>query len=151
MEKLIYAPEQASYVYNPANDVVSITVEGGPSRSRRRVKGSPAIINVTWRLNRAEYQYLRAFYHSAGKEGASTFLIDLLLDQPYLEEFEAKFVPDTFEMSEPVGLSFLQSAQLEVKPKDDQDYYDLILLLHEDGLLLPELEQLANYDLPIVV
>ena len=149
LTKLQLRPEQSTYVFNPAEDVVSVTVEGGASRSRRTVIGSHAIIDCTWTLNFADYQYLRAFYHSVGKQGSAPFLIDLLLDQPYLEEFEAKFVPDTFEMSEPIGLSFKQSAQLEVKPKNDTDYYDAIVLLYGDDLFLNQLEQLANYDLEV--
>ncbi len=149
MEKFIYPPEQDTYVKTPATNVLTEQLDGGASRSRLDKINSSELVGCTWVFNREQYQYFKAFYFSAAKEGAAWFLMDLLMSQPYLEEHEVKFVPGSVVMSEPKGLSFIVSAELEVKPKDDTDYYDAIVVLHGDDDFLNILEQLANYDLEV--
>ena len=149
MEKLTLPPDQFSYVYNPAKDVVSIELDGGLSKSRRDIQGSAAIIDCNWFLNLADYQYFRAFFNFNTKKGAQSFLIDLLVDQPYLEEYEAKFVPDSVTMDNPIGLSRKITARLEIVPIEDSDFDEMILLLHDGTEILNLLEKLTNVDLEI--
>lgn len=146
MEKLLLLPEQASYNFNPKNEVVSIDLEGGLSRSRKDVLGASAFVDCRWFLTSEQYQYFKAFYNLSAGRGALPFLIDLLLDQPFLEEFTAKFVADSFEMSDPRGLSFQVSAQLEVTPIIDEAFDEIILDSYINGSFLDELEKLVNVD-----
>jgi len=149
MEKLNLLPEQSSYVYGNDGSIISTTLDGGYSRSRVDQFKSTSIINCTWRLYDYHYQYFRAFWTVITEKGVYPFLIDLILDQPYLEEYEAKFVPGTLNMSNPEGLTYEISADLEVIPVRDDEYsQSLIDAYTADGYgYLNLLEKLVNVDL----
>ena len=149
MEKLNLLPEQSSYVYGNDGSIISTTLDGGYSRSRVDQFKSTSIINCTWRLYDYHYQYFRAFWIVETEKGVYPFLIDLILDQPYLEEYEAKFVPGTLNMSNPEGLTYEISADLEVIPVRDDEYsQSLIDAYTADGYgYLNLLEKLVNVDL----
>jgi hypothetical protein len=150
MEKLPFPPEQATYVYGSTKDVVSTELDGGYSRTRRDIVGSASTISVTWNFDLEDYQYFRSFYNSACGRGAYPFLIDLLLDQPYLEEYVAKFVANSVETSEPFGLSRVVSAKLEVIPNEDLEADAITLLLYQlsPSPFFNELSNLSNLDWP---
>ena len=122
MEKLELTPEQSTYAVGNDNSVISTSLTGGYSRSRVDVANSSAIVQCTWRLKDYEYQYFRAFFQSITYKGTAVFLIDLLLEQPYLEEYQAKFVPDSVEMANPEGLTYEVQAELEVIPIVDEEF-----------------------------
>lgn len=144
LQKLILPPEQSGYAVSATKDVITVELGGGFSRSRKDIVNSASIIDCRWTLNLEEYQYFRAFFNIVTKKGTLPFLIDLLLDQPYLEEYEAKFVPDSVRMSDPFGLSRVCTAQLEVIPLDPEEMGEGILLFFGNDLL-NQLEQFANY------
>jgi len=147
MAKLLLLPESSGYVYSLANEVVAVELEGGLTRSRRDVVGASSFVECQWTLNREDYQYFRAFYNFETDRGASPFTIDLLLDQPYLQEFTAKFVADSLRLSEHQGLMYRLSARLEVVPIYDSDFDEMILLFYsQDSGVLDALEQLTNVD-----
>jgi len=83
-------------------------------------------------------------------------LIDLYLDEPYLTEHEANFMPGTFGLVSQQGLSFTVSAQLEVMPISyDADYSEsYVMMVTEYGsianakAMTNSLEKLVNIDLP---
>lgn len=149
MDKLLLIPEQANYVVQPDNSVITVLLDGGYSRSRIDLVNSAARIQCSWRLKDGDYQYIRAFYHSATKKGVIPFLLDIVLDQPYLEEYEVKFVPDTFEASDPQGLTYEVQAELEVIPVNDEEFLDSIVEVYDpDGEYnFDLLEKLVNVDI----
>lgn len=152
LQRLELRPEKASYRYSINRDVVSSQLEGGLSRRRRDIAGSSSVIKCTWFLKPTDYQYFMAFYHSATQRGAETFLIDLLLEQPFLEEKEAAFIEETLVMKQ-IGLSFEVSADLETVPFQADDFADVVLILYAEEAdsddFLNAFEQLTNVDLEI--
>lgn len=144
LQKLALPPEQASYSVSATEDILTVKLRGGLSRSRKDAINSACIINCTWRLNVGDYQYFRAFFNTATQKGLLPFLIDLLLEQPYLEEYEARFIPDTVTMSEPLGLSRLCSAQLEVIPVVDTEMDEILILIYGTDIL-NYIEHFANF------
>lgn len=151
LAKLDLRPEKATYKYTCNRDVVSTQLEGGLSRRRRDIAGSSAVVNCTWFLHPFQYQYFMAFYQLETLRGANSFLIDLLIEQPYLEEMKASFIEQTLTMQQ-IGLSFQVSADLEVIPLQSDEVAAIILLLYsetDDNYTLRELEQLVNVSLEI--
>lgn len=152
LEKLTLVPEQSGYKYNINHDVISIQLEGGLSRRRRDKANSASIIECEWVLQDFEYQYFMSFFHSAAKRGSSPFLIDLLLEQPYLEEQTCTFVEETLEVTNK-GLAFFVKADLESVPAQDDNFADMVLLLFDPkgtrSFYFDLIEQIANYDLEI--
>lgn len=145
MEKLRLRPEQSTYVYTNGDEIISTQLEGGASRFRRDVVGAAATVRCTWTLDLNGYQYLRAFYNLATDKGALPFLIDLLIDQPTLEEYEARILPGTVEMSRPLGYSRQQSMTLEVIPVHNPEVDRLIIDAFDNDWINP-LERLTNFD-----
>lgn len=148
LSKLTLRPEQATYAVGAPTGIVTTELDGGFSRSRRDIISSASIIDCTWFLNLDQFQYMKAFFNTRTNRGIDPFLIDLLLDQPYLVEYEAKFVPDSFKMVDPLGLSRKITAQLEVIPIDDPELDDVTIIFYEDNMF-NSLEQLANFDLNV--
>lgn len=151
LAKLNLRPEKSTYKYTVNRDVVSTQLEGGLSRRRRDIAGSSAVVNCTWFLQPFQYQYFMAFYQLETVRGSNSFLIDLLLEQPYLEEMKANFVEQTLTMQQ-IGLSYQVSADLEVVPLQSDEMAEIILLLYsenDDNYSLQELERLVNVSLEI--
>jgi hypothetical protein len=117
MEKLMLTPIASGYAATPGNEVASVTLDGGASRSRRIQLGAHSIVNVSWVTGEDGYRYLTAFFNTITGKGALPFLMDLLLDNPSLTTHICKFVPNTFKpISSVTARRFTASAQLEVKP-----------------------------------
>jgi hypothetical protein len=115
LPKLTIPPDQDNYSVIEFENVVSVKLDGGSSRFRLDKTSSIGKATVQWTVNEENYRYLRDFYRLT-KNGALTFLIDLLYDTPYLTELEAKFVPDSFKLARQQGKSFTVTAELEIKP-----------------------------------
>lgn len=147
LPKFKYLPEQTSYVYTNASNILSVKLDGGFSKSRVDFVGAPAIIDCEWIFDLAEYQYFRAFFNLSINKGTTPFNIDLILDQPFHQEFIAKFVADSISTTDIFGLSLRVIAQLEVLPVDNT-FIDEIVLSYEGnaGAALDELEKLVNID-----
>lgn len=149
MEKLQLLPEQAGYSYKRGSELLSVQLDGGRSKIRKDLEGVPSIVECRWFLSDCDYQYFTAFLNNRINKGLDFFLIDLILDQPFTEEFVARFVPDSIEMGNVRGLSVVVGAELEVEPTNDLLFDDAILALYGEKDLLNLLEQLVNYDLRV--
>ena len=149
LEKLLLIPEQSSYRYGPDNSVITTTLDGGYSKSRTDLVNNASIVSCSWLLKDYHYQYFRAFFKAATDKGVFPFLIDLILDQPYLEEYEAKFIPESVQMDTPQGLMYTVTADLEVIPIADIEFAQGIVDAYTPGGYdyLYNLEQLVNVDL----
>lgn len=151
LEKLQLLPEQSGYSYTSKNDVIATQLDGGLSRKRKDIARAANEVQCQFVLNPSQYQYFMAFYQAATHRGVTNFLIDLLLEQPYLEEKEAAFVPDSISV-ENRGLSFSVSVVLEVTASEDVELAEAIMLLYDPkgaNSTLLSLEQLVNYDLDV--
>lgn len=148
--KLNFPPESNGYSLSNGEDVVEIAVEGGLARRRMDYSQKPFSLDVSWIFDQQEYQYFKSFYNSAVKKGSLPFLIDLIVDNPFLEEYVTYFKTGSVLSSDPMGLSIQVSATLEVLRKNTTDFDAMVLLLNPGGNdLLNLLEQLANYDLDV--
>jgi hypothetical protein len=157
MKKLGLIPDQASYSTKDGTEVLSAQFEGGPPRYRRDVLGASSRVTVSWTLDASAYQYLRTFHRTAIGKGADWFLIDLLLDDADLAEYQAHFVPGSFGLQSRQGRAFVAGAELDVIPNaTDQDYDDAVLMLFDEygwgrggtERLFELLSELVNQDLP---
>jgi len=135
LTKFIFKPEQDGYSVAPGKTTLSVQLDGGASRSRLDMLGATFPVSVEWNFSPAEYKYAFAFYNSVTKSGSLPFLIDLLLDAPEINEYEAKFVPDTFKLSSQRGWNYKVTAQLEVKPLEPDEEFNLayVDLINEYG------------------
>lgn len=145
LEKLNLLPDQSGYAYSPENELVSIKLDGGLSRSRKDITGAASKVDVKWIFTLEEFQYFQAFFSFVTSRGALSFLLDLLLDRPETEEFTCKFVPNTLVVTNE-GLARMVSAQLEVLPKPDLVLDEIIVALYGRSDMLDPLEQLVNVD-----
>lgn len=154
MEKFVIPPDQESYAVEDGNEVVVAVLDGGMSRTRRDILGATSMVNVSWTLDRLGYLYARAFYNSASVKASMPFRIELLMDSYLLTEHVAKFVPNSFALSDQEGLKFVVTAKLEVVPQLADDDYNLSWIVvtevygEEGYLFFNELEYLVNVKLP---
>lgn len=148
--RLIPARDGYQFAY-PGDDIRRAKPGSGPSRQRLDMLGAPMIVGVTFRMNAADYQYWIAFSRSTLSERSLPFLIDLIVDTPDLQEYEARIIPGTVQGGPPSGFRYVVQMQLEVKQKPvDPDISDTLVWLYEaygDGAweVLYELEQLVNF------
>lgn len=154
MEKFVIPPLQETYSVTDGNEVISVILDGGLSRSRADILNAASTVQVSWNFDREEYRYFRAFFSVISRKTAEPFLIDLYMNAPELTEHEAKFIPGTVSLSGQRGLEFTVSATLEVKPNADDFEYELSLVViigvygDEAPFFLNELEQLLNVQMP---
>lgn len=155
LSKLILPPDKEGYSVTDGTEVIAVQLDGGAARYRRDVLGATSRVPVQWKLNPGNYRYLRAFYRTATNNGATPFLIDLLMDEPTLTEHQAYFVPGSMKLSSVSGLTHTVAAELEVIPDLPDAAYDaaLVMIYEEYGpygsvTILDELEAFANITLP---
>ena len=117
LTKCNLAPEKQSYTHQDGNEIVSVNLDGGLSRTRRDKINSAMIVGVQWSCDKFTYNYMRSFYRGVTESGALPFLIDLLVDDACaLTEVEAKFVTGTFRLASHSGANYIITANLEIKP-----------------------------------
>lgn len=146
-------PDQNGYSVQDPDDVLSVKLDGGLSRTRKIIDNATSLVTVTWTLEVTDYEYLRNFYLV---NKALPFEIDLLLDTYVLTEHTCKFVPNTMKLTNQSGLTFVCSATLEVKPLVfDLAYIESqLMIVGEYGSeaaaieIINQLNQLANVDFP---
>jgi hypothetical protein len=155
MQKLILPPDQASYSVSSADEVLRVQLDGGRGRYRRDILNASRMVNCQWTIGPENFQYLNVFYRYSVENASEPFLIDLYLDDPFLTEHQANFIPGSFSLSSQQGLTFVVTAQIEVKPSNyDPDYSSsYLMLIAEYGSveaateILNLLEKLVNVDL----
>ena len=154
MLKLKLPPDQSGYSVKDGTEVVSTKLDGGASRYRRDVLRSTSTVSAQWTASPKQYKYLRAFFKSVTIAGAVPFLIDLLLDEPFLTEHKAYFVPGSMSLSQQQGMTYFVQAQLEVYPIVQNDaanisYVEMYGALGDIGAnVLNRLAKLVNVDMP---
>jgi hypothetical protein len=117
MQKFAIPPESESYSVKDGVSFVSVALEGGLSRRRADVINTASKAQVTWSFDRNEYDYFRAFFDTATMKGSLPFILELVVDKHYRQEYVCAFIEDTLELSEVSGHSYRVKADLEVIPK----------------------------------
>ena len=155
MDRLRLTPDSDGYSDVEGTDVLRTALDGGVGRYRRDKIGSSKIVNVVWTLNRVQYQYWRAFFHTALQNGSLPFLCPLVSeDGTGPADHVCNFIPGSVGKPSQKGFEYKQSAQLEVRPlarvvEDDE----LILMLYGEygdagDDILGLLDSLVNQQLP---
>lgn len=127
--KLKIPPDSAGYTVSAGAMAAQSQLEGGLSRFRADKENPASRVMVQWTVSPDKYRYLRAFYHTT-KHGALPFLIDLVLDESTPTEYEAHFIPGTWNLREQKGQSYTVSTELEVVPTTPVD------LTYEEGIVI---------------
>lgn len=157
MAKLRFAPILAAYATDPGQSVIGTELDGGMGAYRTDILNPADKVNCQWVLpSKEDYREFVIFYKGPGKEGAATFLMDLVIDDPDPIERTCRFIPGTYKLVSIQGQTYTVQAQLEVEPLYlDPDYYDtLYMLIEEYGSLeaaqamLNQFNQLINVDFP---
>lgn len=154
MTKLVIPPNEAAYTGTFGNEIVSVQLSGGASRSRLDILNAWRNITVQWSVSPSGYQYLMSFHRGVALKGIVPFTIDLIFDEAELVEYNAKFVVDTFRLSSVQGYTYTVDAQLEVYPVDDDFSYDqsFVDTYNEYGEQSDEiylmLQELVNVQMP---
>lgn len=152
LPKLPFPPQSDSYELVNGSDTVEVQVEGGRSRKRRDYNSKSFELSVSWILDQAEYQYFKSFYNTGILKGSLPFLIDLIIDNPFLEEYTAHFKADSLNTSNPQGLAIFVKATLEILPRTTTDF-DFAVMSYglSDFDFFLTFEQFVNYDLLVPV
>jgi hypothetical protein len=141
MYKMMLRPDADGYSSTDGTEWIQSKLDGGRSRFRRDKIGAAKAVSVSWTLNRERYQYWRAFYATVG---SNTFICELVSeDGSGPKDHECNFIPGSVVLPSQFGLTYVQQAQLEVKPlpRDAQADLDVILLFEAtEG----NSEQIAN-------
>lgn len=154
MDKLKFIPTQASYSVAHGSTTVATSFQSGRPRYRLDVVNPNDIVNVRWVFKPLEFQVFNAFYDTKIASGSLPFLIDLIINEASLAEYEAHIVPDTLQITEVIGNLTIVTAQLDVKrsPVDDEFNESLFMLYEEYGegaqTILNLLDKLVNVDFP---
>lgn len=112
--KLALLPSQASYSATTQPGFETTRSRGGPSRRRRAYYNNPRWVDCSFAVGAIAYAYLQAFWFETTQEGTLPFLIDLILDEAGLLEYEAAFSSDGLRLAEQRGNLYTVSCQLEV-------------------------------------
>lgn len=116
LTKCNLAPEKQGYTHQDGNEVISVALDGGLSRTRKDKINAAMTVSVQWSCDKITYNYMRSFYRGVTESGALPFLIDLLIDDACtLTEVEARFVPGTFRLASHSGINYIITATLEIK------------------------------------
>lgn len=133
LRKLLLVPDSQGYGDTEGDEVVATQLDGGLPRYRRDKLNASKIVSVTWTMTPSEYQYWRAFYVTATGKGAFPFLCDLVSeDGTGPAEHTCMFVPGSVQKPGQVGLTYQQSAQLNVVPiPHDPDIDEAVMAAFE--------------------
>lgn len=155
--KLTLSPQQASYNLKPGEQTIHQKLEGGASKFRQDILNPNSTLKCQWFCSALQYNYLMAFYKTVAKAGANAFLIDLIVDDgSSVTEHEAHFIPNSLALTGVNGLTYTVTAELEIKPLEEDETYNrgLVDVYNAYGKdaeeLLNILEHFINVELPSI-
>lgn len=153
MEHLLLRPDSDSYSQQEGVEVIGVELDGGGGRYRLDKIGATRKVSVTWTLNPNQYKYWRAFWNTSTKRGALPFLCDLVGEDglgPW--QYVCQFIPGSVQLPSQRGLTYVQAAQLEVKPRPVDEATDLETIMlftgSVDSDVLMDLGHLVNVVAP---
>lgn len=113
MLKLLLKPDEQGYQVREPISAHRVELYGGASRYRTESLDVDSLVDCQFSLNPSSFQYLRAFYNYAD-QGADDFLIDLVIDEHTPREYQARFRPGTWKLSDVQGYRFRVRLSLDV-------------------------------------
>lgn len=119
--KLLVQPEANGYQVQYSEDALRVDLDGGAGRYRRDILGGAPFVDVTFRLNPEDFNYLMAFYREETKEGSEPFEIDLFITEAGLTTCVARIMPGTWKLGEQSGLTYVISCRLELDLPFDEE------------------------------
>jgi hypothetical protein len=153
MEYLRLRPDSESYHQQEGSEVIGVQLDGGGGRYRRDKIGATRTVDVSWTMNPNQFKYWRAFWNTATKRGSLPFLCDLAGEDgmgPW--QYVCYFVPGSVSLPTQSGFTYVQAAQLEVKPRPvDEDIDWATIALFEtstDSDVLLDIGHLINVVAP---
>lgn len=127
MIKCPFQPSSEGYSADEPRSARTAQLDGPRGLYAPGVLGTIIEVQARWRLTRADYQTLMSFYNARTTDG-QTFLIDLLIDQSYVQEHTAQFVPGSFRLASKSGDAREAEAVLEVlQIQQSTSYYNQIV------------------------
>lgn len=132
LDKLYLTPISAGYGATPPTKAIRTAMDGGQGAYSAEFDSGTSLVDVTFSLDRAGYQYIEAFMRNRTGNEAEPFLIDLVLDGAPTTEYTAYYIPGSRKLGESVGPRRSVSMQLEVLPAEvDEDFDSSIVDLFE--------------------
>lgn len=157
MNKLSIPPDQSGYAMTAGSGVLRVELDGGLGRYRRDILNQASLVDCSWTVNQAEYNYLMAFFRVNEKNGGDGFNIDLILDSQEPTEYVAHIIPGSWRLTGQKGTGYTVTAQLEVEAAEhDYEYDQGIIDIYEYGssekaiIMINLLHKLVHKDLPKV-
>ena len=152
LRTLLLRPDSDGYGSSDGAEWVRSELDGGVGRYRRDKIGASKMVSCRWTLNPSQYQYWRSFYRLVGGD---RFLCDLVGESGLGPiQHECHFMPGSVSLASQQGLTYIQQAQLEVKPIIIPAEFDeavLVLYATTGGLpdsFLADLAELATITIP---
>jgi hypothetical protein len=109
-------PEREGYNAQSGDDAwIYSKLDGGLGRKRRDKIGAAAQFSVTFKLDRAKYDYFQAFYRTAIAEGSGYFMLDCMLENHAITRLIAQWVT-TPELTEQSGHLYVVKGKIEALP-----------------------------------
>jgi glycerophosphoryl diester phosphodiesterase len=133
---LAIVPDANSYSSDDGTEVLATSMDSGAGRYRRDKRGAVKKVNVQWTMGREAFTYWRAFWNTSVRRGTLPFTCDLLSeDGGGPVSHKCSFVPGSVSMPSQEGLTFVQTAALEVIPLPvDDDFNEEVIAIFEAGL-----------------
>lgn len=154
MERLLLRPNSEDYHEQDAEEVIAVALDGGAGRYRRDKVNASKQVSVSWTMNPHQYEYWRAFWHTATKRGSLPFLCDLVGENGVGPiQHVCYFVPGSVSKPSQQGLRYVQAAALEVKQNPVDDAANLVILAafaleNDDSDVYWDLARLVNETAP---
>jgi hypothetical protein len=131
VNKLLTPIDEANYSVAEGAEAAIADFDTTATKMGPGKAGVPSRVTVHWVTDRAGYVALRSFYL---QQIAVPFLIDLILDQPYLTEHVATFVSGTFKLESFEGLTYSVTADLFAMPYLNTTFYDMLVHNIDDDM-----------------
>lgn len=137
---LALVPDADGYASNEGKEILAVGLSSGANVFRRGYRGATKTVNVKWTMNPTQYRYWRAFWETAIKRGALPFTCDLLSeDGSGPVAHTCSIIPESVSMPSQSGLTYIQTATLDVKPLPVDDVFnEEVIALFEYGVVDPD-------------
>lgn len=100
----------------PGTEVLAAELDGGKPRLRLDILNASSRVSVSWKFNKADYNYFWAFFRTTLVRGSLPFELDLVMEGSGMQERTVQFVPGTVQLGQKDGDVHVINADLYVDP-----------------------------------